>query len=240
MSSPPPEEENEETPAADDEAGEEVHQWSAFHDAEGRIYYCNTESGESSWDAPEKFNPPPPPEETASEETAQEETQHGEPTETAASEPEPNGAKITESEADTAEGPTASSLVGWVAYQDDEGREYYFNAESNETTWDKPDSYEPAPAVEPTEEDEDEADQVSPVRAQSPVEMDEYPESPVPGEEKREEEREPEESVEEIDPAVKRLEEAEEALNQSDAIMEPGTCLFVLKTLSLLFHQANV
>jgi hypothetical protein len=238
MSSPPPEEENEETPAVDDEAGEEVHQWSAFHDAEGRIYYCNIESGESSWDVPDKFNPPPPPEETAAQEPAQEETQHEEPTEMEASEPDPDGAKTPVTE-DTAEEPTASSSEGWVAYQDDEGREYYFNTETNETTWDKPDGYEPTPAVDPTEEKEDEADQASPVRAQSPVEMDEYPESPVPGEEEPEEEMEPAESVEEIDHAAKRLEEAEEALNQSDAIMEPGTCTFVFRNFCLLFHQAN-
>ena len=37
-----------------------VHEWSAFYDDEGRLYYYNNETGESSWDEPEKFNPPPP------------------------------------------------------------------------------------------------------------------------------------------------------------------------------------
>ena len=41
-------------------------------------------------------------------------------------------------------------------------------------------------------------------------------------------EEEPQEPVEEIDPAVKRLMEAEKALNQPDAIMESGVFRFLL------------
>ena len=36
--------------------------WSAFYDDEGRLYYHNSETGESSWEPPEEgFHPPPPP-----------------------------------------------------------------------------------------------------------------------------------------------------------------------------------
>ena len=41
--------------------------WSAFYDQEGNLYYFNSESGESAWEAPERFNPPPAAGEVAAE-----------------------------------------------------------------------------------------------------------------------------------------------------------------------------
>jgi WW domain len=42
----------------EDVAAEEL-EWSAFYDDDGRLYYYNRVSGESSWDAPEHYHPAP-------------------------------------------------------------------------------------------------------------------------------------------------------------------------------------
>lgn len=192
---------------SDDDDGEvpenEIHEWSAFYDDEGRIYYYNSASGESSWDPPEKFNPPPEAPEALETEKEPEIVSQEPPTDTTSKNP-------------------------WVAYQDDEGREYYFNTVTEETTWDKPEGYVRA------EEDEQEEGTQSPVRATSPVAA--YDQSPSPEPEAPEEAEvdeevvppsdEPEVEEEVIDPAIKRLEEAQTALRQTDAIMEPGESTF--------------
>ena len=195
--------------------------------------YCVILIIRSSWDAPEKFNPPPPREDEGEnqQETggdgnnsrSQEEDQEG-----AAADDEV--APITEefepqqdepqAQAEQAVGEQETAEDAWVAYKDDEGREYFFNNMTNETTWDKPDKYEPAAAEDVEEDIKMEGE--SPERPQSPVSMDEY--IPSDDEEEKPPEVKREEPVEEkIDPAVERVRLAEVALTRPDAIMEPGT-----------------
>ncbi len=182
---------------SDDDDGEvpesEVHEWSAFYDDEGRLYYYNSTSGESSWDPPEKFNPPPEA-----------------PEEVKDSEPEPQESQ-----------DEATQKSSWVAYQDEEGREYYFNTVTEETTWDRPEGMEPSEVDGEHEEGSD-----SPVRATSPILGDDQPPTPEPEEPMDVDDEKvispQEEPEEQIDPAIKRLEEAQAALRQTDAIMEPG------------------
>ena len=78
---------------------EAVHDWSAFYDDDGRLYYYNSVSGESSWDPPERFNPVP---EGLSEHAAADTT---------------TAATLAETSV-----ISGSSTKAWVVYQDDEGR----------------------------------------------------------------------------------------------------------------------
>eukprot|EP00934_Nitzschia_sp_Nitz4_P007877 Nitzschia sp. Nitz4//scaffold4_size323378//106823//107999//NITZ4_000646-RA/size323378-est2genome-gene-0.165-mRNA-1//-1//CDS//3329553357//7867//frame0 len=184
---------DDETPG---EESQEVHEWSAFYDDEGRTYYYNSTTGESSWDEPEKYNKPPEANPEATEDAPAEEA------------------------AATSEAPSNA----WVAYQDDEGREYFYNTVTEETTWDRPEGFQ-APTQEEAPEDEG-----SPVRQASP-DMEERkptpePEEPTPA---TPEQETPEET---IDPAIKRLQDARNALNQTDAILEPGVMTHVMEVVT--------
>jgi hypothetical protein len=219
---------------------EEIHEWSAFHDDEGRMYFYNSTSGESAWDAPAKFNPPPPPEEgelpagvEATEEGQEDAAMEDAPAENADSEDRP------ELE------PSQESAGGaWVAYQDDEGREYFFNTVTEATTWERPPDFKPEPDAAQAE-----AEPSSPSRLASPVLMDDQPPTPEPHQETEAEEIPEEEPEETIDPVIKRVQAAKDALNQPDAIMEPGECyistgfLFavpsVMLTSSFHMHRCN-
>jgi hypothetical protein len=202
----------------------EVHEWSAFYDDDGRIYYYNSANGESSWDAPEKFNPPP--------ESAQEDS-------------------TAQAAADTVTDPvpqetTASTAPGganaWVTYKDDEGREYYFNTVTEETTWDQPEGFEPSSSVADGGEPDEGA--VSPERVESPIAMDDQPptpeqDDPTPLETQEEKSIEPE-PEEKIDPAVQRLDDARAALEQTDAIMEPGKSGHLVHTIPTIYFEASL
>jgi hypothetical protein len=192
-------------------------EWSAFYDDEGRMYYCNDKTGESSWEAPEKFNPAPPQDEgePVSSDKAEEASTEAMPQET-----------------------TGGQQSAWVAYEDDEGREYFFNTVTEETTWEKPADFtrdgsaeETAQASTPTME----SPTVKNEEPTTPTSSDEQPvdseaEADTFEEDKKEEE---EEAVEEsIDPAIQRLQDAEKALNQPDAIMEPGAMSHVTEVVS--------
>jgi hypothetical protein len=194
-------------------------EWSAFYDDEGRMYYCNEKTGESSWDAPEKFNPAPPQDEgePVSSDKAEEASSEAMPQET-----------------------TGGQQSAWLAYEDDEGREYFFNTVTEETTWEKPADLTLDGSAEETA-------QASTPIMESPTVNDEEPTSPTSSdeqpvessaeadtfEEDKKEEEEEEEIVEEsIDPAIQRLQDAEMALNQPDAIMEPGVMSHVTEVVS--------
>jgi len=217
-------------------------EWSAFYDDDGQIYYYNTVTGESSWEAPDQeFNPPPEP---SQQEAAA----------TGGGEEEGGGGEAGES----------SESSAWVAYHDDEGRTYYFNSETEETTWDKPAGFvEASSEVTKTTdavdgesneggsfergtslEDEDGNRSVgdeSPIRSRSPLSSTNYGQMDVDSkspevdlyEDNQEEHEVVEEEEEPIDPAVQRLDIAMTALKQTDAIMEPGTWACLLNIVCL-------
>lgn len=155
--------------------------WTSYQDDEGRIYYYNSVTEESSWDPPPGFEDAalaetgaadgeveqvqtPPPEDndeiTASPSMAAAAEDDGE-VEKAQTPQDNDGITASPSIAfggdDNDDGFTQSPTMneqaqdeddaadgeeiggGWVAYKDDEGRTYYYNSESGETQWDKPD-----------------------------------------------------------------------------------------------------
>ena len=193
-----------EEPAADEgEPSKKTYDWSAHYDDEGRLYYYNAVTEESAWEPPEEgFNPP----------------EEGPP-------PPPPPAETTtttaEDDDDTAE---------WVAYQDEEGREYYFNSVTGETQWEKPAKYRRASAEETEGATTEDAQREQSARAAA-------------GDESKEGDDEggkmaivdvelapPEAEIEpEIDPAVQRLKEAEAALNSRDSVLEPSCIANVLE-----------
>jgi TH1 protein/WW domain len=122
----------------------------------------------------------------------------------------------------------------WVAYTDDEGREYFFNTETNETQWERPDGYSTPPpsALQEVEDGEEQEEEDKENITGEPVMTEEQGDS---GDDDRdameteagddeamaiEEDVEPEpEPV--IDPAVQRVLNAEQTLSQTDSVLEP-------------------
>jgi TH1 protein/WW domain len=154
-----------------DTAATTHYDWSAHYDDEGRLYYYNSVTEESAWEAPtdEGFHPPPAePPPVATVPAASADTEPAIRTAEVTEPPDSAAAAAAERAADVEEGTEGTSAAApaihtvetpWVAYKDEEGREYYYNLESGETQWDKPEHYKVAP-----DEDADE-DQVAPVNA---------------------------------------------------------------------------
>mmetsp|Transcript_6000 Transcript_6000/g.14198 ORF Transcript_6000/g.14198 Transcript_6000/m.14198 type:complete len:585 (-) Transcript_6000:961-2715(-) len=194
----------------------EEFEWSAFYDDEGRIYYYNEKTGGSSWDAPAQFNPPP---NDAAEQSSVKDKE-----------------SIAEDNASNTSKETNQS--NWVMYHDDEGREYFFNTVTEETTWEKPAEFETR-----SEKSPDEAAKVTtkspeqeyPDRVSEKIEDDESLQK-IPAKEDlqddMQDDMQQEENQAESDTIVDQLEVAEQALMRPDAILEPGVMTHVTEIVS--------
>ena len=194
--------------------------WYAYYDDEGRIYYYNVETEETSWDEPtEGFHPP---DTVAAEEAAAaaaadaDNVQPDEPTGTPTQDDNPH--------------PEA-----WVAYQDEEGAEYYYNTATGKTQWDRPEGFIEAPPDQQAPEPMD--DEASPAakeeeeeEEQAAADSDAMDVTETPEESNEKIKAEPKEEVqEEIDPEILALEKAKKALEEPDSILEPSCIPSVLK-----------
>ena len=185
--------------------------WEAIKDDEGRTYYYNTVTGESSWEAPAGFAGGA----AASAAGSSEEAEGGQSAATTASSDQPQR---------------------WTGYKDDEGRTYYYNDTTGETQWERP---EEGPNVTVVEEEDMEAEAEAEADAEQrregqqqergasePMEEGEYVAEGDGGVDAdstiaaMEVEQVPEEEVK--DPKQVALEKAEEALTKTDAVMEMG------------------
>jgi hypothetical protein len=128
--------------------------WTSYQDDEGRTYYYNSVTEESLWDPPPGFD-----DDGAANVDAGEADVDDSQTEQVPTTPDDDGITrsptmddnmddgITQSptlddqpvveEEDIADGEEIGD--GWIAYKDDEDRTYYYNSESGETQWERPD-----------------------------------------------------------------------------------------------------
>lgn len=107
----------------------------------------------------------------------------------------------------------------WVEYTDDEGRGYFYNTETGETQWEKPTDYAVDRITTEGADDSANAERIDGERTpggRSPI-ADTNAESC---------------EIEEIDPAVQKLKQAETALNNPDSILEPTVLINVAQVVA--------
>ncbi|CAB9516905.1 TH1 protein [Seminavis robusta] len=198
--------------------------WEKLTDEEGREYYYNAETDVTQWDKPDDYEEdegkgePPKPSKSSSgwEKLTDEEGREYYYNATT---------DVTQWEKpdDYDEGSSSSpkpskSSSGWEKLTDDEGRAYYYNETTGDTQWDAPEGFDDQ---DEKKADEDDEFQASPKREPSPMSVEE------------EAEKEPEPEPEpEIDPVVKRVMDAEAALNKPDSVLEPGCTSNVLEVVA--------
>ncbi len=121
------------------------HPWQSFQDPQGDTYYYNPDTGETSWELPEHVatqaytygaqaqvyaqEPMYSPEETYAEEQAYEEQAYQEQ----AYEEQGDLPPVVGSHEQATHLPHP-----WQAFQDDQGDTYYYNPDTEETSWDYP------------------------------------------------------------------------------------------------------
>lgn len=177
----------------------QTYDWSAHYDEKGALFYYNSISEESAWEPPpEGFNPPE-------------------------EQPDATTADPTESGKEEVAVDVTAVETSWVAYKDEEGREYYYNLDSGETQWDRPEHFKEAPVdADPAAAEADVwSDTKAPAVARG-NETTEHAEQVGVVDDEAPPEPEPELMEVAVDPAVQRLHDAEAALAQPDSVLEPS------------------
>ncbi|KAI2503862.1 TH1 protein [Fragilaria crotonensis] len=94
-----------------DNGNSQDYKWTAHRDDDDAIYYYNEETGESAWDPPD-------------------EGYH-----------DPEDLMSGGSDNNNKSNNNTNNQNHWTKHTNDEGIEYYYNEDTGETTWDKPDDY---------------------------------------------------------------------------------------------------
>jgi len=229
---------NNEAPTGDDDDGDnaDVHAiWEAVQDDEGRTYYYNTVSGESSWEAPPGFTGGGVGGAASAAAAAADDDDEdghaaqaqGESTSAPAAAAAAASEAGAEAEAEGQGQPSSSAdqPQRWTGYKDDEGRTYYYNEATGETQWERPVE---GPTVVVVEEEDMEAEAEAEVDADQKdgasserMEEGEYvADDGMEVDETRAGVEQVPEEEERKDPRQLALEEAEAALTKTDAVME--------------------
>ena len=109
--------------------------WQAFQDDEGRTYYYHAEREETQWEAPEGFVPAAP---GAGGELGGRDPGAVPGGAADAAADAATGARAAPAQEQAQAPATAQDERRWVGYRDDEGRTYYFNEATGETQWERP------------------------------------------------------------------------------------------------------
>lgn len=200
-------------------------EWQAVQDDEGRTYYYNSVTGESSWEAPPGFTAAAASVDLASVD--------------AAASGDDQAVHSAQQDAAAAVAEAEREEVRWTGYKDDEGRTYYYNEGTGETQWERPAE---GPGIIVVEEEDMEAEEGNVPEggegreggeedddAAAPQDEAAAAEGMAVEEDKKMEQEE--EKEEQRDPKEVALEEAEKALARPDAVLEHGAsfCFFGFK-----------
>ena len=105
------------------------HPWEAYQDDEGRTYFYNTETNETTWDLPGTVAAG-----TDADVDSPDKTDEGN------NDGNPIEERNTAVREDLSVGEV--DVSAWLAYEDDQGRTYYYNTVTEVTQWEKPDGFD--------------------------------------------------------------------------------------------------